>query len=117
MTELTILGTSSMVPTKERNVQSMFLTYRDEGILFDCGAGPQRHMNIRGITRNQLHPGSTDAKNAQPTKIQIHVSFVGPCSMAKHLVGQRIPNHTKNSSKTKPTSVVGASGKLRLYSK
>jgi len=42
------------VPTKERNVQSMFLTYRDEGILFDCGEGTQRQMNICGINRNKI---------------------------------------------------------------
>ena len=49
--EITILGTSSMVPTKERNVQSIHLDYKGEGILFDCGEGTQRQMNIAGINR------------------------------------------------------------------
>ncbi|MDO8642302.1 MAG: ribonuclease Z [Candidatus Woesearchaeota archaeon] len=49
--ELTFLGTSAMVPTKERNVQAVFLKYDTEGILFDCGEGTQRQMNIAGINR------------------------------------------------------------------
>lgn len=52
--ELTFLGTSSMVPTKERNVQSIHLDYRGEGILFDCGEGTQRQMNIAGINRTKV---------------------------------------------------------------
>ncbi len=49
--EITFLGTSSMVPTKERNVQSIYLEYKGEGILVDCGEGTQRQMNIAGINR------------------------------------------------------------------
>lgn len=52
--ELTFLGTSSMVPTKERNVSAIFLSYNAEGILFDCGEGTQRQMNICGINRNKV---------------------------------------------------------------
>jgi ribonuclease Z len=52
--EITMLGTSSMVPTKERNVQSIYLEYRGEGILFDCGEGTQRQMNIVGISRTKV---------------------------------------------------------------
>jgi ribonuclease Z len=48
---MTFLGTSSMVPTKERNVQSIHLDYNGEGILVDCGEGTQRQMNIAGINR------------------------------------------------------------------
>ena len=44
--KLTILGTSCMVPTKERNVSGYYLDYNGEGILFDCGEGTQRQMNI-----------------------------------------------------------------------
>jgi ribonuclease Z len=47
--ELTFLGTSSMVPTKERNHAGIFLAYRNEGILFDCGEGMQRQFKIAGI--------------------------------------------------------------------
>jgi ribonuclease Z len=49
--EITFLGTASMVPTKERNVQGIYLEYKGEGILVDCGEGTQRQMNIAGINR------------------------------------------------------------------
>lgn len=49
--ELTFLGTSSMVPTKERNVQGIYVEYKGEGILIDCGEGTQRQMAIAGINR------------------------------------------------------------------
>jgi len=48
------LGTSCMVPTKERNVTSMHLQYKGEGILLDCGEGTQRQMNIAGIKRTSV---------------------------------------------------------------
>lgn len=54
MSELTLLGTSSMVPTKQRNVQSFYLEYDGEGILIDCGEGTQRQMNICGVNRNKI---------------------------------------------------------------
>lgn len=53
--EITFLGTGSMVPTKERNVVGMFLSYKNKGILFDCGEGTQRQMNIAGINRNKVN--------------------------------------------------------------
>jgi len=49
-----MLGTSCMVPTKERNVQGIFVEFKGEGILFDCGEGTQRQMNIAGINRNKV---------------------------------------------------------------
>lgn len=52
---MTFLGTGSMVPTKERNVIGMFLSYKNKGILFDCGEGTQRQMNIAGINRNKVN--------------------------------------------------------------
>ncbi len=53
--ELTFLGTSCMVPTKERNVTGIFLSYNDKGFLMDCGEGTQRQMNIAGINRNKVN--------------------------------------------------------------
>jgi len=44
-----------MVPTKERNVIGMFLSYKNKGILFDCGEGTQRQMNIAGVNRNKVN--------------------------------------------------------------
>jgi len=52
--QLTILGTACMVPTKERNVSGYFLQYKNQGILFDCGEGTQRQMNIAGIKRTSV---------------------------------------------------------------
>jgi ribonuclease Z len=43
-----------MVPTKERNVQGIYVEYKGEGILIDCGEGTQRQMNIAGINRNKI---------------------------------------------------------------
>lgn len=51
MIELTFLGTGCMMPTKERNTQSIYLRYNGEGFLFDCGEGTQRQMAIAGISR------------------------------------------------------------------
>ena len=53
--EITILGTSSMVPTKERNALSVFLRYKNLGVLFDCAEGTQRQMNIAGISRAKIN--------------------------------------------------------------
>lgn len=53
--ELTILGTSAMAPTKERNPVSMYLSYKGEGILFDCAEGTQRQMDLAGISRARVH--------------------------------------------------------------
>ena len=43
-----------MVPTKERNVSAVFVQYKNQGILFDCGEGTQRQMNIAGIKRTSV---------------------------------------------------------------
>ena len=49
-----MLGTSCMVPTKERNVSGIYIEVNGKGILFDCGEGSQRQMNIAGINRNKV---------------------------------------------------------------
>jgi len=54
MVEFIILGTSSMVPTKERNVQAFYLEHNGEGMLFDCGEGTQRQLNIAGVARGKV---------------------------------------------------------------
>lgn len=43
-----------MVPTKERNVQGLALVYKGEVLLFDCGEGTQRQMNIAGLNRTKV---------------------------------------------------------------
>lgn len=52
--EITFLGTASMVPTKERNVQAILLEREGELLLFDCGEGTQRQMNIAGYSRAKV---------------------------------------------------------------
>ena len=52
--QLTFLGTSSMVPTKERNQIAVFLSYGTEGILFDCGEGTQRQFKMAGISLQKV---------------------------------------------------------------
>ncbi len=38
-----------MVPTKDRNHSAVFIRYKNEGLLFDCGEGTQRQLKIAGI--------------------------------------------------------------------
>jgi len=47
--QITFLGTSCMMPTKDRNPSAVFMQFKSEGILFDCGEGTQRQMKIAGI--------------------------------------------------------------------
>ena len=54
--EVVLLGTSSMVPTIERNHSSAWLKYENENILIDCGEGTQRqikkaHLSAMKITK------------------------------------------------------------------
>ncbi|PIY60541.1 ribonuclease Z [Candidatus Woesearchaeota archaeon CG_4_10_14_0_8_um_filter_47_5] len=46
---ITILGTSSMVPTKDRNHVSTLVEYKQHGLLFDCGEGTQRQLKLADI--------------------------------------------------------------------
>jgi ribonuclease Z len=48
------LGTGAMVPTKQRNVSSVLLEYKGEFILFDCGEGTQRQMNLAKYNRTKV---------------------------------------------------------------
>lgn len=52
--ELVILGTSSTKPTKKRNHSAYFLSYKNQGLLFDCGEGTQRQMQYAGIAPNKI---------------------------------------------------------------
>ena len=42
--QITFLGTSSTVPTAERNHSAVLLKYKEENILIDCGEGTQRQF-------------------------------------------------------------------------
>jgi len=48
--EVTFLGTSSAVPSKNRNHSSIALRIPGEVFLFDCGEGTQRQMALAGIS-------------------------------------------------------------------
>lgn len=54
MIELIFLGTSSMVPTKERNQSALFISYGTEGILVDCGEGTQRQLKMANISLTKI---------------------------------------------------------------
>lgn len=43
-----------MMPTKERNPSAVFMQFKSDGILFDCGEGTQRQMKIAGIPLSKV---------------------------------------------------------------
>ena len=51
---ITMLGTSGTVPTKERNQAGVFLEYKSEGFLIDCGEGMQRQFKVGGIPLTKI---------------------------------------------------------------
>lgn len=52
--ELLFLGTSSMVPTKERNQSGILLSHKTEAVLIDCGEGTQRQLKIAGVPLTKI---------------------------------------------------------------
>src|SRR3989338_6314816 len=44
MIKVVMLGTSAAIPTRERNLSSVFLMYEDQRLLFDCGEGTKRQL-------------------------------------------------------------------------
>lgn len=53
--ELTVLGTSSLVPTRTRNHNGYFLRWGSTGVLFDCGEGTQRQLTLAGISVRSIN--------------------------------------------------------------
>ena len=51
---ITFLGTGSAVPTKKKNHSAIFLHYKQENILFDCGEGTQRQFRKAEINPSKL---------------------------------------------------------------
>ena len=49
MIKLIFLGTSSAVPTKNRNLASIFVRFREDRLLFDCGEGTQKQLMIKKL--------------------------------------------------------------------
>ncbi len=54
MADITFLGTSHVVPTKERNQPSFLISHGAENILVDCGEGTQRQFKIAGLNLFKL---------------------------------------------------------------
>jgi len=52
--EVTVLGTSSGVPTKDRNQSAFIVSTRNYDILMDCGEGTQRQIKIKGLSPNRI---------------------------------------------------------------
>jgi len=52
--QVIFLGTSSMVPTKDRNQSGVFISYDKHGILVDCGEGIQRQFKKAGIALTKI---------------------------------------------------------------
>ncbi len=44
------MGTSSAIPTKERNHPAIYFQYKDTAFLFDCGEGTQRQIQIAELS-------------------------------------------------------------------
>ena len=49
MLEIVFLGTGSSIPSKRRNLSSVWLSYSDSCMLFDCGEGTQRQLLYAGL--------------------------------------------------------------------
>jgi len=52
--QIQFLGTSSMVPTKERNQSGVLISHGSDGILIDCGEGLQRQLKIAGTKLTKI---------------------------------------------------------------
>jgi len=52
--EILFLGTSSMVPTKERNQNGILLSCGSEKVLVDCGEGIQRQLKFAGVSLTKI---------------------------------------------------------------
>lgn len=52
--KITFLGTSSMLPTKDRNPTAILISYKDENILIDCGEGTQRQLRLKRIPPTKI---------------------------------------------------------------
>lgn len=52
--EIVFLGTSAMIPTKERNHSALLIKYNGESILVDCGEGTQRQFKFAEETATKV---------------------------------------------------------------
>lgn len=103
--DVTILGTASMVPTKERNVQSIYMEYRGEGMLIDCGEGTQRQMNICGINRNKVRKILVSHWHGD------HVAgIIGMLQTVGHQLGQQQDEYAEEKKEKAQLEIYGPKG-------
>lgn len=55
MIEVVFLGTSSMIPTKERNHSAILISFKGNNILVDCGEGTQRQLKMAGLRVSKIN--------------------------------------------------------------
>ncbi len=55
MIEIVFLGTSSMIPTKERNHSAILISFKGNNILVDCGEGTQRQLKVAGLSVSKIN--------------------------------------------------------------
>lgn len=55
MIKVQFLGTSGSVPTEKRGMPAVYLEFRGNRMLFDCGEGTQRQLKIAGIPFMKLN--------------------------------------------------------------
>ncbi len=53
--KVVLLGSSSGIPTKERNTTSVYLQFSGDGFLFDCGEGTQRQIFKADLNINRIN--------------------------------------------------------------
>lgn len=53
--KLTFLGTSAQIPTLKRNHTAIFINYKKENILVDCGEGTQRQFRKARMNPNKIN--------------------------------------------------------------
>ena len=53
--KITFLGTGAMQPTKERGLQSLYVSTKVEHILLDCGEGTQRQLKFAGLKATRIN--------------------------------------------------------------
>jgi len=53
--EIKFLGTSAMLPTKQRNPTAVFFSYKNNNILIDCAEGTQRQFRFANISTTRIN--------------------------------------------------------------
>ena len=53
--EITFLGTSSAVPSKQRNHAGIIIKHFKDTLLFDCGEGTQRQLTYAKISPMKIN--------------------------------------------------------------